>query len=82
MARTDQPTSGGRPASPQVRHLNQQQLARRLGISERTLEGWRYRGKGPAYLRLEGRIAYRVIDVERFESECLQTGARARSGEP
>jgi hypothetical protein len=82
MAGIDQPTSGGTPASPQVRHLNQQQLARRLGVSERTLEGWRYRGKGPAWLLLEGRIAYRIIDVERFEIECLQTGSRVRSDTP
>jgi transcriptional regulator with XRE-family HTH domain len=57
----------------EVRHLTQAQLAERLGVSQRTLEGWRYRGKGPAYLRLEGRIAYRLTDVERFELECLQT---------
>jgi predicted site-specific integrase-resolvase len=65
-----------------VRHLNQEQLAERLGLSQRTLEGWRYRGKGPPYLRLGGRIAYRVADVERFEIECLQTGARVCSGHP
>jgi len=55
-----------------LRHLSQKQLASRLGLSERTIEGWRYRGKGPDYLRLEGRIAYRLADVERFEAESLQ----------
>ena len=55
-----------------LRHLNQKQLAERLGLSERTIEGWRYRGKGPDYLRLEGRIAYRLADVERFEADSLQ----------
>jgi hypothetical protein len=70
----------GTTAPSEVRHLTQAQLAQRLGVSQRTLEGWRYRGKGPAYLRLEGRIAYRLIDVERFEIACLETGARARSG--
>jgi hypothetical protein len=74
-------SGGGEPGSSQVRHLNQEQLAQRLGVSQRTLEGWRYRGKGPAYLRLEGRIAYRVIDIERFEIDCLQRGSRVRSGE-
>jgi predicted site-specific integrase-resolvase len=64
-----------------VRHLNQEQLAERLGVSQRTLEGWRSRGKGPVYLRLGGRVAYRVIDIERFEIECLQSGSRVRSGE-
>jgi hypothetical protein len=64
-------------ARPPVRHLNQTQLAERLGVSVRTLEGWRYRGKGPDYLRLEGRVAYRLVYVERFEAERLQQ----RSGE-
>ena len=64
----------------EVRHLTQAQLAQRLGVSQRTLEGWRYRGKGPAYLRLEGRIAYRLTDVERFEQECLQ--ATSEAGDP
>jgi transcriptional regulator with XRE-family HTH domain len=70
----------GTTAAPQVRHLSQAQLAQRLGLSQRTLEGWRYRGKGPAYLRLEGRIAYRLTDVERFEQECLQP--TAQGGDP
>ena len=82
MSRTDKCSHGGRLASTEIRRLNQEQLAQRLGVSQRTLEGWRYRGKGPAYLCMEGRIAYRVIDVERFEIECLQTGSRLRSGEP
>lgn len=72
----------GRRQPSEVRHLTQAQLADRLGVSQRTLEGWRYRGKGPAYLRLEGRIAYRVIDVEQFELECLQSGSRAGTSEP
>jgi hypothetical protein len=62
----------------EVRHLTQAQLAKRLGVSQRTLEGWRYRGKGPAYLRLEGRVAYRLTDVEQFEQECLQATSRGR----
>jgi hypothetical protein len=81
VSQTDECSDGSRPALPEVRHLNQEQLAHRLGVSQPTLEGWRYRGKGPAYLRLEGRIAYRLIDVERFEIACLETGARARSGQ-
>jgi transcriptional regulator with XRE-family HTH domain len=70
----------GRTELSEVHHLTQAQLAQRLGVSQRTLEGWRYRGKGPAYLRLEGRVAYRLTDVERFELECLQTTSRV--GDP
>ena len=80
--REDERSHPDKLASTEVCHLNQKQLARRLGVSQRTLEGWRYRGKGPAYLRLEGRIVYRIVDVERFETECLQTGPRTESCEP
>jgi hypothetical protein len=73
-----EPTGVSGPAANQaakgkpVQHLSQKQLALRLGLSERTIEGWRYRGKGPDYLRLEGRIAYRLADVERFERNSLR----------
>jgi len=50
-----------------ARHLNQDQLARRWSLSARTLERWRSHGKGPCYLRLGGRVAYRLEDVEAFE---------------
>ena len=57
---------------PPVRHLSQKEVAARLGVSPRTLEGWRYRGRGPAFLKLEGKVVYRLSDVERFEAGCLR----------
>lgn len=48
-------------------HLNQVQLARRWQLSPRTLERWRWLGQGPAFLKLGGRILYRLDDVEAFE---------------
>lgn len=54
-----------------VRHLNQVELARRWNISARTLERWRWLGEGPVYLKLGGRVAYRLEDVEKFEAERL-----------
>jgi hypothetical protein len=53
-------------------HLNQVQLARRWSLSPRTLERWRWREQGPAYLKVGGRVVYRLEDVEAFE------GASAR----
>jgi uncharacterized protein YjcR len=67
-------------AKPPVRHLSQAELAERLGVSVRTIEGWRSRGKGPRYLKMEGRIAYRVGDVERFETLCARDGRRLSRG--
>jgi len=43
-----------------VRHLNQIDLADRWNISERTLERWRWLGEGPAYLKISGRVVYRL----------------------
>ena len=51
-----------------VTHLNQIELARRWRLSPRTLERWRWLKQGPAYLKLGGRIAYRLEDIEMFEA--------------
>ena len=54
-----------------VAHLNQTELARRWNISPRTLERWRWIGQGPVYLKLGGRVSYRLDDVEQYEAGCL-----------
>jgi predicted DNA-binding transcriptional regulator AlpA len=50
-----------------VRHLNQLQVARRWGISERTLERWRWLRQGPPFLKIGGHVAYRLSDIEAYE---------------
>jgi hypothetical protein len=50
-----------------IRHLNQVQLSRRWSISPRTLERWRWLQQGPQYLKIGGRVVYRLDDVEAFE---------------
>jgi hypothetical protein len=62
-------------------HLNQRELARRLKLSPRTLEGWRWRGEGPRFVKAGGRVLYRLEDVEAFEAEQLRqrTPRRRRS---
>ena len=52
--------------------LNQRDLARRWSMSERTLERWRWLGRGPRFMKLGGRVAYRIQDVEAFEAEQLR----------
>jgi predicted DNA-binding transcriptional regulator AlpA len=54
---------------PIMRHLNQIELARRWGISPRTLERWRWQKTGPRYIKLGSHVAYRVDDIEAFEAE-------------
>ena len=58
-------------------HLLEDELAHRWRISVRTLQRWRRAGSGPAFLCLGRRIAYRLSDVERFETEHLSAGGRS-----
>jgi hypothetical protein len=51
--------------------LNQIDLARRWRISPRTLERWRWLGEGPCYLKLGGRVLYRVADIEAYERSII-----------
>ena len=51
-----------------IKHLNQIDLARRWRISPRTLERWRWLNQGPCYLKLGGRVAYRLEDIEAYEA--------------
>jgi predicted site-specific integrase-resolvase len=51
----------------EIKLLNQIEVSRRWKVSERTLEAWRWRGKGPKFLRIGGRIRYRLEDIEQFE---------------
>ena len=51
-----------------IRHLNQVELARRWSLSHRTLERWRWEGRGPQYLKIGGRIVYRLSDIEAYEA--------------
>jgi predicted DNA-binding transcriptional regulator AlpA len=55
-----------------VRHLTQVQVADRWQMSVRTLERWRWRGQGPRFMKLGGRVAYRLEDIEAFELEQLR----------
>jgi predicted site-specific integrase-resolvase len=57
-------------------------LARRWSISHRTLERWRHKGTGPAFLRIGGRIMYRLEDIEAFEKDRVrQSGPAAAPDE-
>lgn len=55
------------------RHVREQDLSDRLGLSVRTLQRWRWQGKGPPYLKLGGRVVYRLADVEEWEERNKQT---------
>jgi hypothetical protein len=52
-----------------VKHMNQVDLARRWSISPRTLERWRWLGRGCRFIKIGGRVVYRLADVESFEAQ-------------
>jgi transcriptional regulator with XRE-family HTH domain len=59
-----------------VRHLTQDELAERLGVSPLTVKRWRRFGDGPAPLRVSRqRVVYRIADVEAWEKSRLVTSA-------
>jgi hypothetical protein len=64
-------SSGPSKVERPVRHLNQIDLSRRWTISPRTLERWRWLKAGPSYLKIGGRVVYRLEDVEDFETTQL-----------
>ena len=49
-------------------NLDQKALAKRWLISERTLEQWRWQGKGPRFLKVGARVIYRLADIEAYEA--------------
>ena len=49
-------------------HLSQTELANRWRMSPRTLERWRFTGEGPRFMKIGGRVVYRLEDIEAFES--------------
>jgi len=51
----------------------QRDLAARWHMSPRTLERWRWAGKGPAFVKLGGRVVYRLEAIETFEAESNRT---------
>lgn len=64
--------------------LTQEQLAERWHMSPRTLEQWRWLGRGPRFLKIGARVLYDEDVVEDYEAAqvCQNTnGPIAREGE-
>jgi hypothetical protein len=54
-----------------ARLLETVHAADELGLSPRTLEGWRRRGEGPPYLKIGRRVKYRPEDIEAYKAARL-----------
>jgi len=71
--------------TPATEWLTVEQFAAEYGFSPASIRQWRYRGTGPASVRLGARIRYRRTDIdawiaERFEAEAKRR--KAKGGSP
>lgn len=55
-----------------IYHFNQAELAFRWRISPRTLERWRWSKTGPVFLKIGGRVIYRLEDIEAFKKASIK----------
>lgn len=46
--------------------MNEQQAAQKLGLRVATLQRWRWSGKGPRFLKIEGAVRYDPADLNFF----------------
>lgn len=44
--------------------LNERELAEHLRVTVKAVQAWRYRGGGPAFVRVGRAVRYRAVDVE------------------
>lgn len=65
-------------------HLSQKHLAARWRVAEATLERWRSDGLGPQYLKINGRVLYRLCEIQEFENASLRGVATnsSQQGQP
>jgi hypothetical protein len=80
MKDTNETTATNTLKCSPVQHLDQKTLAERWQVSPRTLEQWRWRGQGPRFLKIGGRVIYRLSDVEAFEVSSLHANTTGPLG--
>lgn len=54
--------------------LSQSELAKRWGISPRTLERWRWAGEGLRFVKIGGLVRYRLEDIMAYEDANFHMG--------
>lgn len=50
--------------------LNEKQAAEYLGLSVKTLQGWRQQRKGPNYMKIFRNVRYSLQDIISFQENC------------
>ncbi len=59
------------PAEPARQLLTEIMLADRWVCSVARLQRWRTVGEGPQYLKIVGKVLYKLKDIEAYEEACL-----------
>lgn len=59
------------PAEPARQLLTETMLADRWVCSVARLQRWRTVGEGPHYLKIVGKVLYRLKDIEAYEEACM-----------
>ena len=59
------------PSEPARELLTEIMLADRWVCSVARLQRWRTVGEGPQYLKIVGKVLYRLKDIEAYEEACL-----------
>jgi hypothetical protein len=53
--------------APAAHTLDEAAAARYLNFEPATLKSWRYRGRGPAYIRVGRSVRYRLPDLDEWQ---------------
>jgi predicted DNA-binding transcriptional regulator AlpA len=62
--------------------MSERDTAALLGVSQKTLQGWRMRGEGPQYAKINARlIRYRRADLDEFIAAKMQQPSDSRGVE-
>ena len=65
------------PPSPATALLTEHDAAALLNVSHRTLQAWRLRGNGPAYVKLGNAVRYDRATLDRFIAENTRANTAA-----
>lgn len=54
-------------------YYNEKWVAKRLGLSVKTLQSWRDKGIGPAFRKFHSAVRYALADIQAFEKASRRT---------
>jgi hypothetical protein len=62
--------------------IDENEAAKRLGVSIKTLQAWRQRKSGPRYFKLSNRVRYSPDDLTAYLANCaIEPAGQATCGE-